>query len=519
MRSFALLIEDLAGTDDKLRVENLVTEYLSNSTDEDRIAAVKLLSGIRPKRLLPLTQLYSLAIKNSTLQKWLWEVTIDEGADLCEAISFCLPIGENPSDLSLAEFISALDDQRFNSQIEQTDFVEDIWNRLSTKSRWIANRLITGTFRKTIYPISILKALKRITQLPLQILALRVILPEFKSAKSFDEFFLSEHNLDTICMPYAYKEPTCLAPPFEVSSSNQIIKIELFDGLNCQLIKRKNQVFIWKKDEQLLNSQLTFLEKKLKSISKDFVILARLCSKDSNEDVWSTQHLEPLLKNQKKISTKNKEFLFLCHDILELEGVALKETARARLKILDSFLKVHHSECGGLLTSATYTLEPDHEELLSFEYPVSQILMRSQMEDADLLFSGFPNKLFAVLLYVHRNEGLSSNSYVNYTFAVKGRNESLVPIVKLFDGLSQIEHETIASFVRENTVERFGPTRSVNPKIIVEIQYQRIEFTKRRKSGITLVDPVLVRLVPTLHLDDVSDLKQIKELYINMYNG
>ncbi len=99
----------------------------------------------------------------------------------------------------------------------------------------------------------------------------------------------------------------------------------------------------------------------------------------------------------------------------------------------------------------------------------------------------------AVLMYVERGTGMHYWSYTQLTAGV-WKGEELVPIAKVGGGLSKEEIAFIEAFVDESTVERFGPVVSVKPGVVIEIEFEGVEPAVRRKAGIALRSPRIVRL-------------------------
>src|SRR6185295_8543125 len=73
-----------------------------------------------------------------------------------------------------------------------------------------------------------------------------------------------------------------------------------------------------------------------------------------------------------------------------------------------------------------------------------------------------PYTIDAVLIYAQKGSGKRSNLFTDYTFAV-WREGELVPFAKAYSGLTDAEIRRVDAFVRRNTVETFGPVRSVKP--------------------------------------------------------
>lgn len=96
-----------------------------------------------------------------------------------------------------------------------------------------------------------------------------------------------------------------------------------------------------------------------------------------------------------------------------------------------------------------------------------------------------PLVINAVLIYAMRGHGRRANLNTDYTFAVWD-DGMLVPFSKADSGLTNKEILEVDRFVKQNTVERFGPVRSVSPQLVFEIAFEGINRSKRHKSGVAL---------------------------------
>ena len=94
----------------------------------------------------------------------------------------------------------------------------------------------------------------------------------------------------------------------------------------------------------------------------------------------------------------------------------------------------------------------------------------------------------AVMIYAQALQGRTANLDDAYTFGVWD-DDTLVPIAKAGSGLSDAEHKEIAAWVKQNTLQRFGPVREVTPHHIFEIAFEGLEASARHKSGIILHAP------------------------------
>jgi ATP-dependent DNA ligase len=88
----------------------------------------------------------------------------------------------------------------------------------------------------------------------------------------------------------------------------------------------------------------------------------------------------------------------------------------------------------------------------------------------------------AVLMYVER--GKSKSSPTTCTFGL-WKDAALVPVGKAVIGPGD-DTKRIEELVRDNTTSHFGPVREVAPTLVLEIAFDGLQRSPRRKSGIAL---------------------------------
>jgi len=91
-----------------------------------------------------------------------------------------------------------------------------------------------------------------------------------------------------------------------------------------------------------------------------------------------------------------------------------------------------------------------------------------------------PYTVDAVLVYAQPGSGRRASLFTDYTFAVWDNGE-LVPFAKAYSGLSDEEIRQVDSFVRRNTIEKFGPVRRVKPELVFELAFEGIQSSPRHR--------------------------------------
>lgn len=130
-----------------------------------------------------------------------------------------------------------------------------------------------------------------------------------------------------------------------------------------------------------------------------------------------------------------------------------------------------------------------------------------------------PHKIDAVLMYAQRGHGKRSSFYSDYTFGVwrdSDNGPELVPVGKAYFGFTDEELGKIDRFVRDNTLNRFGPVREVvhdaDRGLVFEVAFEGIQRSTRHKSGLAMRFPRLSRLrwdKPPSEADRLETLAQL----------
>ncbi len=110
-----------------------------------------------------------------------------------------------------------------------------------------------------------------------------------------------------------------------------------------------------------------------------------------------------------------------------------------------------------------------------------------------------------------RGHGRRTNLYTDYTFAL-WEGEQLVTFAKAYSGLTDAEIKQLDQFVKQNTLERFGPVRQVKPALVFEIAFEGIAASTRHKSGVAVRFPRILRWRHDKKITDANSLKDLKQL-------
>ncbi|MGZ5464908.1 MAG: ATP dependent DNA ligase, partial [Thermoanaerobaculia bacterium] len=120
--------------------------------------------------------------------------------------------------------------------------------------------------------------------------------------------------------------------------------------------------------------------------------------------------------------------------------------------------------------------------------------------------------LDCVVTYAQWGNGRRRNMLSDLTFAVR-RDGELVNIGKAYSGLTDAEIAEVTEHFKRTTLELHGPVHRVEPTVVLEIAFDRIQESKRHKSGYALRFPRIVRIRDDKTPDQISTIDEVRRIY------
>ena len=115
-----------------------------------------------------------------------------------------------------------------------------------------------------------------------------------------------------------------------------------------------------------------------------------------------------------------------------------------------------------------------------------------------------------VMMYAQRGNGRRASFYSDYTFGCWTEDGELLPVGKAYSGFTDEELKWLDRFVRQNTLNRFGPVREVEKSLVLEVAFDSIHESKRHKSGLAMRFPRIHRIrkdKPAQEADRIATLR------------
>jgi DNA ligase-1 len=535
--AFAELVVRLGSstkTNDKL---DALTDYFSIAESKDKVWVIALFSDRKPKRPVNTTLLSQWAVEFAQLEWWLFEESYHVVGDLAETISLLLPdwpeerINRKPRPLFYyLEKLIAIEKQ---DEAIKKQFIAESWKEMNQAERFVFNKFFTGGFRIGVSQKIIVNALAKSVTLTPSVIAHRISGNWDPVTISFEELLSGDAASADISKPYPFflayaleDDPSVLGEPEEWQAEWK------WDGIRGQIIKRSGELFVWSRGEELMTEKFPEYHSLLEQLPEGIVLDGEILPYKTNDNGDPVPLPFALLqtrigrKNVTKKQLKEAPIGFFAYDLLEFNGEDIREQSMQtrRNKLEEIFTSMKHP---GLFLSPVVSFKSWQElkEIRSGsrEGNAEGIMLKRRSSPYQVgrkrgdwwKWKIDALTIDAVMIYAQKGAGRRSNLYTAYTFAVRD-GDQLVPFTRAYSGLTDKEIGQVDHFVKRNSLEKFGPVRTVKPELVFEIAFEGIAASNRHKSGVALRFPRISRWRHDKKPDEINtldDLKKMLELY------
>ncbi|AVR47324.1 ATP-dependent DNA ligase [Christiangramia fulva] len=528
MAAFAELIRKLDSTNKTSLKVDALTEYFKNAPPKDKVWTIAILSHRRPPRPVNTTLMREWASELANIPLWLFEESYHIVGDLAETIALVIPNSESTTEKSLNQFLQEIVDLKPLSEEEKKEYLFENWRNLNYYERFVFTKLITGSFRIGVSQKLMTRALSKATDIDEDILAYKMMGNWDPSKTSFNSLILEENEEDYLSKPYPFylayaieDEPEELGDPSIWSAEHK------WDGIRSQVIVRNNELFVWSRGEELVTDKYPEFEAFVGVIPNGTVIDGEILPFPKGQ-IGTFKDLQTRIgrKNVTKNLLKKTPVILKAYDLLEWDGEDIREMAfEERRKILERLHQEVSAEKFPLHLSEYITFESWKEAAEERERArevMSEGLMLKRLDSPYLVgrkkgdwwkWKVDPLTIDAVLTYAMRGHGRRSNLFTDYTFGLwDEEKQELVTFAKAYSGLTDEEFRKLDAWIKKNTLEKFGPVRSVTPHHVFEIAFEGIAESKRHKSGVATRFPRILRWRTDKKIEDANTLEDLKAL-------
>lgn len=525
MKHFATLFNQLDQTTKTNAKVAALAQYFAQVDDEDKLWTVAILSHRRPKRTVTTTLLRQWAAEFGNLPLWLFEESYHIVGDLAETIALVLPKKTEASNQSLSYWIDYIKSLSKLEEEEKKVKIKTAWQALDYTERFVFNKLITGGFRVGVSQKLMVKALSKYTGIEDNKLAHRLMGNWTPDTTTFEDLILSENPLDDSSKPYPFYLAYALEGEPEALGDTEEWQAERkWDGIRGQLIVRNEQLFVWSRGEELVTDKFPEYHPLAKLLPHGTVIDGEILPFRAGKPLtFNVLQTRIGRKNVTKKILESAPVILMAYDLLEWKGDDIRNLPLIERRTLLQQLLNEVDTSGIIKLSENVAfdtwavLKEEREQSRAYD---SEGLMLKRKDSIYRLgrkkgdwwkWKVDPLTIDAVMIYAMRGHGRRANLFSDFTFAVWD-GDRLVPFTKAYSGLTDKELNEITAWVRKNTVERFGPVRSVKPVHVFEIAFEGINVSSRHKSGVALRFPRIKRWRKDKPSNEANTLEDLKAL-------
>ncbi len=521
MKKFSSLLDNLILTPSRKNKINLLKDYFSE-LDRDKAYALSILSDQLSFQFVKASKLRKLVYEK--VDKNLFNFSYDYVGDLAETISLIWPKSNKKMTQSLSLLIEKI--QKLKKNEVNTEFSK-ILDQLSHNERWTLIKICTGGLR-----IGVSERLVK-TAIAEQYNKSLIEIEEIWHGLKFPYDNLFEWLKNRAQKPkISFKDlfhPMMLANPLDKEKDFKNLDPKNFqaeykwDGIRIQLMVSSSGISLYSRNGEDISKAFPDV---IENVEGEAVIDGELLVGKNFKPSTFNDLQQRLNRKKATIELLIKYPVFIrAYDILFYNGKDLRKLKLIeRRKYLEKFHNQHKKNNIDLSPVIKFS---DWNSLEKFKNNTMDELNEGVMiklKDSQYLpgrKKGFwykwkknPNYVDAILMYAQRGHGKRSSYYSDYTFGV-WKEKELVPIGKAYSGYTDKELLKLDKYIRNNTVNRFGPVREIKKEIVFEVAFDNVFPSGRHKSGVAMRFPRINRIRWDKPVNEVVTIEEfIKEFKI-----
>ncbi|MBI3155235.1 MAG: ATP-dependent DNA ligase [Burkholderiales bacterium] len=553
MRRFAALYQALdASTATGAKLAALVA-YLRAAPPDDAAWAVSFLAGGRPRQVVPTALVRRVARELAGLPEWLFDASYQAAGDLAETIALVLPPPRRASDEPLAHWVGQrLLPLRGQPPELQAAALREAFDELDAGGRFLLVKLIGGGFRVGVARLLVQRAVAELAGLDPKEVALRMMgWADSRAAPDAARWreLVAPHAAATDAgRPY----PFFLAHPLQADPAalgpvGGWIAEWKYDGVRAQIVRRAGQAWIWSRGEELVTERFPEAVEFARALPDGSVLDGELVAWRDGDDRPAPFALLQRRLGRKTLTRRLLAELpvrFLAFDLLELDGADWRARPQhERRAALAALLPA--SQLAPVLDAADWaTLAARREEarrrgvegLMLKQRDARYGQGRTRADGVWWKWKLDPLRVDAVLVHAQAGHGRRAGLYTDYGFALWNRAPrdaaeaaavvdaivrrappdpqglQLVPFAKAYSGLTDAEFRAVDREIRAQTLDKFGPVRSVRPTLVFEIGFEGVQPSARHRSGLAVRFPRMLRIRHDKPLHEADSLPALRAL-------
>jgi DNA ligase-1 len=530
MRAFSQLLDDLVYTRSRNTKLKLIGDYLKETPDPDRGIALAALTG---SLSIPSVKGAAIrAIAEERVDPVLLYMSRDYVGDMAETVSLLWPAtgGEPELDDGTLSITDAVERLASAGRATAPQVLAEMLDHLNASGRFALLKLATGNLRIGVSARLAKQALANAFELDVDAVeeVWHGLSPPYSELFAWAEKRGAQPTAENVPV----FRPFMLAHPLEetVVSLDDYAAEWKWDGIRVQLVRTAGQTRLYSRTGDDVSASFPEIAAAFEAEGVlDGELLVRGLQQGSEElhggAAASFNALQQRL-GRKTVSAKMQaqypafvrlyDILFDGHE--DVRGLPWADR-RSRLEDFLPKLDADRFDLSRLIEAK------DFEELAEIRAGARDAAIEGVMlkrrdspyvpgRRAGLWYKWKRDPLTAdcVLMYAQRGSGKRSSYYSDYTFGCWAEDGQLLPVGKAYFGFTDEELKWLDRWVRNHTVDRFGPVREVEKSLVLEVAFDSIHSSARHKSGLAMRFPRISRIridKPAAEADRVESLRSM----------
>ena len=509
MERFAALLDRLSLTPQRNAKLTLLAEHFSAEPDPERGLALAAITGGLDFKGAKAGTIRQLA--SERVDPVLFELSYDYVGDLAETTALIWPArhGANRAP-DLSEVVEGLRDA---TRAQAPALIEGWLDALDATGRWALLKLVTGGLRIGVSARLAKTALAKFGNV--DVTEIEELWHGLEAPYETLFAWLEGRGDKPVSAAKAPFRPVMLANPIEDGDLKKLEPSDYaaewkWDGIRIQAVSEAGVRRLYTRTGDDISH--TFPDV-VAALDFEGAIDGELLIRDGEGGVAPFSDLQQRL-NRKTVSKKQMEtypaFIRAYDLLVDGETDVRREPLRERRRRLERFV----SKAGERIDISELVAVEDFDQLEALRadppHAHAEGLMLKRWDSAYtpgrpkgpwFKWKRDPFLVDAVMMYAQRGHGKRSSFYSDYTFGVwraGDHGDELVPVGKAYFGFTDAELKQLDKFVRDNTVDRFGPVRAVKASedfgLVLEIAFEGLQRSPRHKSGLAMRFPRVHRI-------------------------
>lgn len=438
-------------------------------------------------------------------------------------------------------------------RVEKQCILGEIWEKMTAQEiRFMIRMLFQGSLRIGFELRSILPAIAQAFNADPELVRRVNMLTGNMGATAV---MARNNTLDTAQFRMFQPVAFMLASPVEarnvngenhyVSDPSGYTAEEKFDGMRAQVHISHEKILLFSRDLNDVTGSFTDVSEGLREscsrLERSPAALLHHCDPltpeivfDGELCVFQNGTIQPFQRLQKRMGVKKpaKKLMqehpvrFIAYDLLFYNGNPVIDLPlHERRKLLEYW-------CSrlGMLYSRQYEIATHQDIEALFQQALSHGNEGLMLKRHDGVYEfGQRNRswlkvkqpggsLDTIIMYAHAGSGRRGGTYSDFTLGIRvdqdpRYEEQFIPIGKAYGGYTDEELKKLNKRIRELTVDRFGPTLSLKPGVVIEVEFDGIQENRRTKAGYTLRLPRFRSIRWDLSPSDTDTLQDVEQMY------